>query len=398
MNEITRQFIAEHRLDDVQKLALQSKFFADSGIDKTFALTQIAGRQIIAHKIPSWYQSDDLMYPARLSLEQCSSETTARYKASLLSGRSFADLTGGFGVDTAFIAGQFPQAAYVERQTELASIARHNFSVLGLNHIQIYPMDGVPFLLEMDPVDCLYLDPARRSGTGQKVVLIEDCEPNVIEIKDLLLEKAGTVLIKLSPMLDIHAALKALNPVSEVHIVSVENECKELLFLLRKDHRQEPVITCINFGKQGNQTEIISLSEEKTASISCTSDVKEYLYEPNASLLKAGFYKGIAWRYAVEKLHPDSHLYTSEQLIPDFPGRIFQVETVSSFNKKDLKEMLNGTGQANISVRNFPLPVLELRKKLKLQEGGGVYLFATTLSDGKHVIIKCRRGAHLSKQ
>lgn len=388
LDEATKKFVREHRFDNVQKLALQSQSFAGSGADIPAALTQISGRQLIEHKIPSWYASDDMVYPVRLPLEQCSSEATARYKSSLLSGRSFLDLTGGFGVDTAFISTRFLQAVSVEKQKELAAIARHNFAVLKLPQIQVCNADGIEYLKETLPVDCVYLDPARRSGCGKKVMRIEDCEPDITQIQDLLLEKAGTVLIKLSPMLDIPAALKALKKVREVHVVSVENECKELLFLCRKTEEEEPVIHCVNLRKKGNHHLSFTLSEEKETTVTCCREIKEYLYEPDASLLKAGFYKGIARRYALEKLHPDSHLYTASRFIPEFPGRVFQVETVSSMNKKDLKELLKNTPQAHLSVRNFPLSVAGLRQKWKLKEGGGIYLFATTLAGGKHVVIK----------
>ncbi|MDR0542810.1 MAG: SAM-dependent methyltransferase [Dysgonamonadaceae bacterium] len=391
LNAATRQFIREHRSDDVQQLALRFKPDANSGIDLQAALTQIAGRQGIKHKIPSWYKQDDLLYPTRLALEQCSSEATARYKASLLSGHSFADLTGGFGVDTAFIAPQFIQTQYVERQTELALVARHNFAVSGLT-IQTHTVDGVDFLKTMQPVNCLYLDPARRSSTGRKMLWIEDCEPDILSIQDELLSKADNVLIKLSPLLDIHAALKVLKKVYQIHIVSVDNECKELLFLLRNAFSGEPAVVCVNIVKQNIQSDTFTLSEEKNNVISFTSIVRKYLYEPNASLLKGGFYKSLSLRYAVDKLHPDSHLYTSNVFIPNFPGRIFQIECASSFNKQDLKAALRTVSRANLTVRNFPLSVEQLRKQLKIKDGGDNYLFATTLADGRRVLLKaCKK-------
>ena len=391
LNEVTQQYIREHRTADVRRLALQSRPLAGSGIDFHAACKQIAGRQIIESKIPSWYDRDGLLFPERLALEQCSSEATARYKASLPEGQRFADLTGGFGVDTAFIAARFPQAVYVEKQAELAEIARHNFGVLGLDFIRVHIADGIGFLKTMEPVDCLYLDPARRSRSGKKAVFIEDCDPNLAEIQEMLLAKAKTVLLKLSPMLDIHAALQVLKKVAEIHIVSVENECKELLFLLRKEAPAEPQIICADSKKQAFHRDIFTFSEEKNTVIDCVSELQDYLYEPNVSILKAGFFKGLALRYGVTKLHPGSHLYTSGRFIPDFPGRVFRVEAVSSFNRNELKSLLSGIRQANIAVRNFPLSSDELRKKLLLKEGGEAYLFATTLSDGRRVLIKATR-------
>jgi len=389
LNKATQEFIKAHRLDNVQKLALQSKSLSNQEINFPAALTQIAGRQTIEHKLPFWYNLDAIIYPVRLSLEQCSSEYTAQYKSSLLSGNSLVDLTGGFGVDTAFLSEKFSVAAYVEQQEELSAIAKHNFQVLGLNHIQTYFADGVTYLKAMDKVDCIYLDPARRSDSGKKVMLIEDCEPNLIQIQDLLLEKANQVLIKLSPMLDINAALKSLKYVHEIHVVSVENECKELLFLLKKGENQDPLITAVNLKKKGEHSFVsFHFSEEKEIEMDYVSEVETYIYEPNASLLKAGFYKGTAKQYQLKKLHPDSHLYTSNQLVSNFPGRIFKVEAVSSMNKKDLNPFLKNMEKANISVRNFPLSTAELRKKLKLKDGGEVYLFATTLKNAKHILIK----------
>jgi hypothetical protein len=384
-----KQFICEHLSDDVTQLALQSHSFAHWKIDFPFVLRQIAGRQQIRNKIPSWYLIDDIVYPFRLALEQSSSEQTAKYKTTLLSGNSFVDLTGGLGVDTAFISRNFRRANYVEKQAELVEIARHNFIVLGLTHVDVYSMDGMDYLQLLNFVDCIYIDPARRSHSGKKVILIEDCEPDLIAIQDCLLEKSGKVLVKLSPMLDIKSALKALKNVTEIHVVSVDNECKELLFILDKKVSEEAVITCVNIKKTGEvQKLLFTFTEEKESTISYAGEVKNYLYEPHASLLKAGFYKGIALRYRVEKLHPDSHLYTSSEWISDFPGRIFRVEAV--VNKKELKKTLQGMDKANITVRNFPLSAVELRKQLKLKEGGDNYLFASTLANGKHVVIKCK--------
>ncbi|GHV28002.1 hypothetical protein FACS1894176_10340 [Bacteroidia bacterium] len=394
MNTSTQQFISTHRYNDVQQLALQFNAKNLPEVDLPFALTQIAGRQKIEHKIPSWYEQDDLLFPQRLSLEQCSSEATARYKAEM-TPNSFkgvlVDLTGGFGVDTAFLAPHFSQVIYVEKQPELAQVALHYFAMLVLSYIQVQNTNSLEFLQTMPPVDCIYIDPARRSVAGKKIAGITDCEPNLLDIQALLLAKAQTVLIKLSPMLDIHAALQQLQHVAEVHVVSVDNECKEILFLLNKNASEESVITCVNLKKSPQPAINFTFPEEKFAKITYTCHILNYLYEANASILKAGFFKGLALRYGIEKLHPDSHLYTSTEFIPDFPGRIFQVESVVSFNKKSLKENLGDLEQANLSVRNFPLSVNELRKKLRLKEGGAVYLFATTLANGEKVILKGKK-------
>ncbi|MDR1436572.1 MAG: SAM-dependent methyltransferase [Candidatus Symbiothrix sp.] len=388
-----KQFIREHLADDVNRLALQKKYFSHPEMDFPLILRQIAGRQRIKNKIPSWYPLDGLLYPPLLSLEQCSSETAAAYKASLLSGYSLADLTGGFGVDTAFLSKRFTCVDYVEKQSGLAEIAAHNFSVLGLANIRIHATDCISYLREMKPVDCIFLDPARRSGSGKKTMRMEDCDPPIPDIRNLLPGKARRILIKLSPMLDIQSALKSLQSVTGIHVVSIENECKELLFLIdREKQGEEPLVTCVNFRKNKDaQTLTFTFTEEKNAPVSCTHETGTYLYEPNASLLKAGFYKGIASRYHLTKLHPASHLYTSPELCAAFPGRIFRVEAVSSPNRREIKEHFPVMEKANISVRNFPLSVEELRKKWNWKDGGDIYLFATTLGNGKQVLIKTSR-------
>jgi len=390
LNEATRKFVSAHRFDDVRKSALKIRSFANSDVDFSQALIQIAGRQFAENKIPSWFQRDEIVYPPHLALEQCSSEQTARYKAGLLSGNSFVDLTGGFGVDFAFISENFRESYYVEKQNELCEIAAVNFMVLGLTDSRIISGDAIEYLEKMPPVDAIFIDPGRRSDSGKKVFKIEEAEPDILQMQDLLLEKSETVLIKLSPMLDISMALNLLKNVAEVHVVSLENECKELLFLLKINFVSEPLITCINLSKKGERSKISFLqSHEKARQIDYTSQIEQYVYEPDTSLLKAGFYKGLTDLYPVRKLHADSHLYTSEKLIRDFPGRIFRVEAYSSFNKKELKNFLHDVNKASITVRNFPLSVAELRKQLKMKEGGDIHFLATTLADGKHVLLKC---------
>lgn len=390
--DVTKKFIESHRYDDPATLALKAASMTESGVDVRFAIRQIAGRQAVEHKIPSWYRLDDIIYPMHLSLEQCSSELTARYKASLLNGDTFTDLTGGFGVDCAFIAEKYHSVFYVERQTELCEIARYNFKALDLLHVHIIQGDALDYLSGMASVDCIYIDPARRSDAGKKTVAITDCEPDLGQIKDLLLGKASVVLAKLSPMLDISLAMKTLPETKEIHVISVDNECKELLFLIEKDFSGEPVIKAVNLLRNG-QAILFSFvkTEEQDTVPEYTVDVLDFLYEPNASILKSGAYKSIARKFNLKKLHPDSHLYTSDQAIENFPGRSFRTDAVFSLSKKDLKEHLNGLKQANISIRNFPLSVNELRKKTGIKDGGDIYLFATTLNDGKKVLVKTHK-------
>ena len=386
----TLSFIEENARADVRSLALQAKKYPQ--VDMAMAVVQIAGRQIAEAKVPSWYRTEGLLYPKHLSMEQCSSEATAIYKAGLVEGDTFADLTGGFGIDCSFLSRKFKQADYVERQTELCDLALHNFPLLGLN-IGVHNEDGVEYLKQMHPVDVLFLDPARRDGHGGKTVAISDCEPDVSALEDLLVEKAKKVMVKLSPMLDLSLALKALKYVREVHIVSVNNECKELLLLLEKSTDSlEIVIHCEQITSTGeHQHYAFTQEQERTSDCPLSAEVGDYLYEPNASILKAGAYRSLTQTYPVNKLHASSHLYTSPYYIEDFPGRRFQVEAVSGFGKKELKTLLQGLEKANLTIRNFPSSVAELRKRLKLKEGGECYLFATTLSDESKVIIKCRK-------
>lgn len=392
MNEATIQYIKEHRNDDVRTLALKGKKSPD--IDMPVALTQIEGWQIAKYKLPSWADTDNIRYPSHLSMEQCSSEQTAKYKALLLKGNSFVDLTGGLGVDFSFIAQHFKQATYIEQQPSLVELAKHNFNALGLsNKIVILHTDGVEFLKQINHVDAIYLDPARRDEHGGKVITIAECDPDVTQIENTLIEKADKVLVKLSPMLDITQAMRELKYISSVHIVAISNECKELLLTLEKNsvlNREEIPIHCVNFRIKERQQFEFSIKEEQDATCMFAEEIGPYLYEPNASVMKSGAYKLLTERYNIQKLAPDSHLYTSHIYKPDFPGRRFSVQGVSGFKKNELHKLLNDVRQANLTIRNYPASVAELRKKLKLKEGGEHFLFATTLLNGEKVLIKTK--------
>ena len=386
----TQLFIRQHQTDDIRILALQGRKYPN--VDMPTAITQIAGRQVAAEKIPSWKEINDIWYPKHLSLEQCSSEVTAHYKATLLKGDSLTDLTGGFGIDCSFLAAKFQSVTYVERQKDLCEIAIHNFPILNLKHIDVRNEDGVDYLNAMSPVDCIFLDPARRNEHGGKTVAISDCEPNVAKLEGLLLSKANRIMIKLSPMLDLSQALKELPHTQEVHIISVNNECKELLLLLGQTAPEEIPVHCVNLSTKGEQEKqlfVFTREQEQHSECSYTDTLGNYLYEPNASLLKAGAFRSIAAAYSVKKLHPNSHLYTSETQIEGFPGRTFRIINRCSLNKKEIKENLSDLKKANITVRNFPATVAELRKRIKLAEGGDTYLFASTLNDGQKILIRC---------
>ena len=383
VNQSTLDYIRQHADEDVRQLALRGHKCPD--VDLQYALEQIAGRQKARTKLPSWAAIDGIVYPPHLSMEQCSSEVTARYKASIAGkGALFVDLTAGFGVDMAFISQGFQKAVHVEHQPQLCAISSENFRLLGLNHIEVVCGDGVAYLHTMRHADLLFIDPARRDVHGGRTYDISDCTPNVLEILDEMLEKADRVMIKLSPMLDWRKAVADLGKVNEVHIISVDNECKELLLILSKTKKPLRVF-CVNNDECFEVVEGISSQPRPLP-----QDMR-YLYEPNASVMKAGCFALIEQRFGVVQLERNSHLFVSDKEISRFPGRQFLIEKRTSMNKRELKATLADVDQANITVRNFPMSVAELRKRLKLKEGGDVYIFATTISDEGHQLLVCRK-------
>lgn len=383
--EATYRFIVEQRDADVKRLALQSHRYPD--VDMRFALTQIEAWQHAATKLPEWAATEGIIYPGRISMEQCSSQPTALYKASLVHGETFADLTGGFGIDCSYISRRFAKGFYIERNTELCAIARHNFALLGLHHIEVINNNSEEAVSKAGKVDWIYLDPARRDGAGKKVVALDDCEPDIVALRPALLKCADRIMVKCSPMLDITAACRQLHTVSDIHIVSVNNECKELLFILTAEECPAPTIHCINIKEDEKEEYTFPLGEEDIATYA--ADAEQYLYEPNASIQKAGCPASLCAAYGIKKLHHNSNLYTSAALAENFPGRTFEVVAVSGFSKNEIKECIGGLKKANITVRNFPESVQQLRKRLKLGDGGDIYLFATTLADGRKVLIRC---------
>ena len=516
MNQATLDFIRQHQDDDVRQLAFLGSKYPE--VDMPFALDQIRGRKMARTKLPRWASIDGIIYPPHISMEQCSSEQTALYKAELaarLLGLSpsssenveekekesenasnlhlsencefagkgavdsefakneatckkqqiltevdrnvneikeephegdfseetgFVDLTGGFGVDFSYIASRLGlKSMYVERQTHLCEAAKENFGRLGLKNAIVKNGDGIEVLHSFASkkkaaasdslgiteeqsrsllktnlgLKLIFIDPARRDDAGNKVVSLKDCTPDVTLLQEEMLSKADYVIIKLSPMLDWHRAVSELNCVKEVHIISVNNECKELLLVLSARNKGGNVgsnsfpvqdngsvlLSVEDFGHPGN-LRIYSINdsqsfvcdememEESTVKIApSTFEEMQYLYEPNASLMKAGCFSILSKRYGAKMLSKNSHLFVSRDLIAAFPGRSFRIIAISSFNKKELKRHLSGITKANIATRNFPLPVAELRKRLKLKDGGETYIFATTLSDESHVLV-----------
>ena len=390
MNEITKQFIRENLNADVPTLALKK---APVGTDVSLALQQIEARQLLRKKVPEWSANENLLFPSHLSIEQCSSEATARYKASLLKGNTFIDLTGGLGIDTYFInkALALQNVDYVEKSEALCDLARHNFAVLGTN-VEVHNETAEDHLSHCTPADCIFIDPARRDLYGRKTVSIADCTPNVVELQDLLLQKGHTVMVKLSPMLDISKALTELRCVKQVHVIAVANECKELLFILEGGFSGPTELWCVNL-QTTQQALHFTLKEEQNCHLRLAKTIGKYLYEPNVAVLKAGCFKLVCEHFDILKLHKNSHLYTSDTLFSDFPGRVFEVEAWALYNKKVRKELLADVEKASVAVRNFPLSVDELRKSLKVGDGDAIYLFATTLEGERKVIVKTKKTA-----
>ena len=386
----TRQFIERHIDGNPALLRLSAK--PEEGLDIAFAVEQIAIRQQLRDKLPDWAANFDLVLPSRLSGEQSSSELTAQYKQRFFSGGSLMDLTGGLGVDFFYLSQVAETAIYIDKKEENCIAARHNLAALGRKNTEVRSGNSIELLSAWSrPLDLIYVDPSRRDGNNQRIYGLSDCEPDAAAHKPLFFEKAKRVLIKVSPMVDVKQLLVSYPEVTEVHIVSVRNECKEvLLFVDTAQVVQEPTIFCVSLSPEKEEVFTFTFSEEESATAAYAVP-QAYLYEPNASVLKAGAFKAVARRYGLKKLGRHSHLYTSSGLCEAFPGRIFEKEEVLPFNNRLKKELPATVPKANISVRNFPLSVAEIRQQTKIKEGGDVYLFATTLESGEKVVIKAKK-------
>ena len=454
----TSEFVKQFRESDPRKLALQASRYPD--VDMPYALNQIQGWQTAQRKLPSWAACDGVVYPPHLNMEQCSSEATARYKQQVArrwaeripnaSRTSMTDLTGGFGVDFSFTSRCFDCATYVERNASLCEVVGANLPRLGIRNAQVECAEAEAVLKQTEPQTMIFLDPARRDEHGAKTVLIADCTPDVCQLLPSLMQKSQFVMLKLSPMLDWHKAIVDLDgKVREVHIVSADGECKELLLVLAPDGKSEVQVFCVDIlskpDSQGVyprsefvysiatnvQEEVMennSKSENSTSAqptnstfniqhstlppatnstfniqnsklpsatnltlniehLTLNINNSTFLYEPNASVMKAGCFDEIARVYGICAISRNSHLFLSDREIDGFPGRSFAIDAVTTMNKRQLRQTLSGMKQANIAVRNFPLSVAELRKRLKLNDGGATYIFATTTSDGDHILM-----------
>ena len=378
-------FINKNLNSDTSKLLFKGSQFDNVTIQEL--VEQIESKNKSINKLPSWHNINNIYYSNKLNIEQTSSETTAEYKSNLISGNSIIDITGGFGVDCFAFADRFKEVTHCEINTDLSEIAAHNFQLLNANNITAVPNDGLKYLrTQQQRFDWIYIDPSRRNDVKGKVILLQDCLPNVPENLNELFEFTNNILVKASPMLDITSAINELNFVKEVHVVAVQNEVKELLFILEKGYNNDISIKTINIAKNAEQTFESGFKKLTKATF---SESQIYLYEPNSAILKAGLFNEVSHQLNINKLHVNSHLYTSVDLL-NFPGRRFKIIQQLSYNLKELKRALPRT-KANITVRNFPETVAKIRKKTKLKDGGEHYLFFTTNLNNKHIVLICKK-------
>lgn len=387
-SDTVRQFMAEHENSDPALLMLNASKFPDIPMRQVVA--QIQARKKAKTKLAEWYAQPRIIFPPVLSVEQASSELTARYKSKLMRGESLLDLTGGMGVDTFYLGQSFNQVTYVEQNEALVSLARHNFSILKARHIEVYQADAVSYLHQTkDPFDCIYIDPARRNRDAHKIFELEGCTPNVLSILGALLKKGKQVFVKTAPLLDVSAAVNAFKQVEDVWVLAVRQECKEILYKLSANGGTDPVIHTVHLHHDEEQ-HFAFTTEDEARTVVEYAKPQTFIYEPNPAILKAGAFKSLAKRYQLLKLHPNSHLYTSAQKVTDFPGRGFKLSEISKYNRKALKRAVP-SAQANITTRNFPDSVKHIRKKTGLREGGDVYIFATTDIDNQLQMLICKK-------
>jgi hypothetical protein len=385
LNSEVQEFLEEQYKTEVSKMAFRGSPF--EGISTQELLVQLSGKKKAEKKLPLWFGTRGIIYPPNLNLEQTSSEVTAKYKASLVAGASLADLTGGFGIDSYYFSEKIEKVRHLELNPELQEIAEHNFEVLGAKNIISEACDALNFLKNTsERFDWVYIDPSRRDEAGGRVFFLSDCLPNVPENLDILQEKAENILIKTSPLLDLQAGLNELENVREIHVVAVDNDVKELLWVLNKNASEGIEIKTVNFQKKEKQVFNGIFGGNPPENY---SEPKNFLFEPNAAIMKSGLFGRLGNELGLEKLHPNSQLYTSDTPV-NFPGRRFKVLQILPFRKKQLKKDLQ-LKKANITTRNFPESVAELRKILKIKEGGESYLFFTTLQNEEKVVLLCKK-------
>ena len=386
-------FIQAHLSDDPDRLLLSASRYPE--IDMPFVVAQITARRQIKEKLPTWYQQEQLLFPAKIAAEQCSSEQTALYKQQLVTKEdTLCDLTGGLGIDSYYFSRRVKQVYYIERFPSYCEVARANMATLGARNVAVLEGDSTQWLDRLPAIDVFYVDPARRGEGNKRMFALSDCEPDLTQLLPRLLAKAPRVIAKLSPMADLRQTLALLPTTQAIHILSVKNECKELLFVIGREPRESAVpIHCVHLTKQAASDEcfVCSLEAEQQAASHLATTLRRYLYEPNASVLKAGAFKQVACQFPVEKLQVSSHLYTSDHYLDRFPGRRFEVDEVIPFHSKSCKQLAGQSLQANVTTRNFPLTVEALRKKCRIREGGDIYLFATTGPKEEKLLIRTHK-------
>ncbi|WP_139925635.1 class I SAM-dependent methyltransferase [Hymenobacter sp. DG01] len=385
-----RQYVADHLHDDPAQLALQARRYP--GLPVPDLVRQIQARQKARTKLPAWADNPDLVFPPTLSVEQASSARTAAFKASLVQGQRLADLTGGFGVDSAHFAATVAEVHYVERNAALTEVVRFNLAQLGIGNVVCHNEDAVHFLRNTpDTFDWLYLDPARRDTAAKKIFRLQDCEPDVLRLMPLLLQKGRSVLLKTSPMLDIEQAIQELRHVRRLWVVAVDNECKEVLYELGPEPAIDPERFTVNLLRSGQQQEFRLNRAREARAVARYAEPRQFLYEPNVAVLKAGAFRSVGTAFEMLKLHQHSHLYTSDTLRPEFPGRIFRIRAVEKYDGQALRTHLGPEARAHVTTRNFPDTVAEFRHRTGIREGGDLYLFATTNLEGKLMVLVCEK-------
>jgi len=391
LNKDVQDFILKNRSANLSKLILKGSPFKNVSIQEI--AIQIAGLSKAKSKLPTWYLTKNIVFPPNLNLEQTSSEKTAKYKASLVEGKKMMDLTGGFGIDAYFFAEKFNEVFHCELNLELSELAEHNFEILNAKNVKTFQGNGIEYLKNSDQYfDWIYLDPSRRDDAGGKVFQLSDCTPNPAEHLDLFIEKADHILIKTSPLLDLKAGIGELKNVSEIHIVAVNQEVKELLWILNKNASEEIKVKTIHF--QNKITQTFETKFRASQSDIPLSLPLNYLYEPNPAIMKSGMFRDLASQTDSCTLHSNSHLFTSKKL-KEFPGRRFEILEILLYNKKQLKQGLT-LKKANITIRNFPKTVAEIRKELKIEDGGDRYLFFTTDLNEKRIVVVCKKTSNLT--
>jgi len=380
-----KEFINNNLKQDINSLALKKNPFPD--YEWSWILNQIQAKQKAEKKLPTWFLNNDVIFPTTLSIEQTSSETLAKFKSELISGEKLIDLTGGFGIDDFYFAKQFKKVVHCEFQEDLSVIVKHNCKVLNADNIETISGDSISYLEQStEKFDWIYVDPARRNDKKTKVFLLKDCTPNVVELQEFLFEKSDNILIKVAPLLDISSILNELSNVKTIYAIGLQNEVKELLIVLQKGFIDQPELIAVNISNDGTiHQDTFSLNDTTDSQLSTPLN---YLYEPFSSYLKLGSYNSIAVKFNVSKLHKHSHLYTSNEFV-DFPGRNFKIEQIIPYNKKDIKFLENT--KCNVTTRNFPLKVEEIRKKHKIKDGGDLYAFFTTDLNNDKIVVICKK-------